>query len=71
MFDQPLLLGRETLKLKTAFQKSLIPNYGLQLQSATKVRQIENQIHRVAGMYFSSEHDSQATFAQGERAPWD
>jgi hypothetical protein len=69
VFDQPLLLKGETLKLKAAFQESLILNYGLQLQTATEVGQVEVQIYRVAGAYFSREHDPETTLAKGDRTP--
>ena len=70
VFDELLLLWGETLKLKAAFQESLILNYGLQLQPAAKVGQVEVKIYRVAGVYFSREHNPQAPFAQGDSASW-
>jgi hypothetical protein len=53
VFDQPLLLESEALKLETAFQKRLIPYNGLQLEPATKVGQVEVQIYPIAGMHLS------------------
>jgi hypothetical protein len=70
VFDQPLLLRSKTLKLKAAFQESLIFHYGLQLQPATEVGQVEVQIYRVAGTHFSREHDPQTTLAKSDRTPW-
>jgi hypothetical protein len=70
VFNQPLLLRGETLKLKAAFQESLILNYGLQLQPASKVGQVEVQTYGVAGTYFSRKHDPKTTLAKGDRASW-
>ena len=67
MFDQPLLLRRETLKLKPAFQERLILHYRFQVQPPAKVGQAEIQVYRIAGLHFSRQHEAEAALAKGDR----